>query len=111
MLCMVVTCQVSLIYVIKVCSLIGFSILDIHSNRSALPKCRDMSTRTGAKSNVLLILIYFFQGVLIVLFIYFWFKYDLGEKYYMDPNFDPTRVQTHDLQIMTVHFMSLKRLL
>ena len=25
--------------------------------------------------------------------------------------FDPTRVRTHDLQIMTVHFMSLRRLL
>ena len=27
------------------------------------------------------------------------------------PKFDLTRVQTHDLQIMTVHFMSLRRLL
>ena len=25
--------------------------------------------------------------------------------------FDPTGVRTHDLQIMTVHFMSLRRLL
>ena len=27
------------------------------------------------------------------------------------PKFDPTRVRTYDLQIMTVHFMSLRRLL
>ena len=27
------------------------------------------------------------------------------------PKFDLTGVQTHDLQIMTVHFMSLRRLL
>ena len=27
------------------------------------------------------------------------------------PKFDPTEVQTHDLQIMTIHFMSLRRLL
>ena len=27
------------------------------------------------------------------------------------PKFDPTRVRSHDLQIMTVHFMSLRRLL
>ena len=26
------------------------------------------------------------------------------------PKFDPTGVRTHDLQIMTVHFMSLRRL-
>ena len=29
----------------------------------------------------------------------------------MHPKFDPTGVQTHDLQIMTVHFTSLRRLL
>ena len=29
----------------------------------------------------------------------------------MHPKFDLTGVQTHDLQIMTVHFMSLRRLL
>ena len=28
-----------------------------------------------------------------------------------DPKFDPTGVRTHDLQIMTVQFMSLRRLL
>ena len=27
----------------------------------------------------------------------------------MHPKLDPTGVQTHDLQIMTVHFMSLRR--
>ena len=27
------------------------------------------------------------------------------------PKFDPTGIRTHDLQIMTVHFMSLRRLL
>ena len=29
------------------------------------------------------------------------------DKSTMHPKFDLTRVQTHDLQIMTVHFMSL----
>ena len=29
----------------------------------------------------------------------------------MHPKFDPTRVQTNDFQIMTVHFMSLRHLL
>ena len=29
----------------------------------------------------------------------------------MHSKFDPTGVRTHDLQIMTVHFMSLRRLL
>ena len=42
---------------------------------------------------------------LIALSLYFWFKYNLGEK------FDPTRVRIHNLQIMTVHFMSLRCLL
>ena len=42
--------------------------------------------------------------------IFFLFKYDLGQKYY-GPKFNPTRVRTHDLQIMTVHFMSIRRLL
>ena len=40
----------------------------------------------------------------------FGFKYDQGQKCYA-PRFDPTRVQTHDLQIMTVRFMSLRHLL
>ena len=40
-------------------------------------------------------------------FLYFWFKYDLG-RCTMHPKFDPTGVRTHDLQITTVHFMSLK---
>ena len=43
-------------------------------------------------------------------FWYFWIKYDLGQKYYV-PKFDPTEVRTHDLQIMTVHFMSLRHLM
>ena len=42
--------------------------------------------------------------------LYFWFKYDLGQKHHA-PQVDPTGVQTHDLQIMTVQFMSLRRLL
>ena len=33
----------------------------------------------------------------------------LKTKYYA-PKFDPAGVQTHDLQIMTVDFMSLRRL-
>ena len=37
--------------------------------------------------------------------IIFWFKYDLGQKL---PTFDQTEVQTHDLKIMTVQFMSLR---
>ena len=41
----------------------------------------------------------------------FWFKYDLGQKYYTHPKLDLTGVRTHDLQIITVHFMSLRRLL
>ena len=36
-----------------------------------------------------------------------WFKYDL-DKSTMHPKFNPTRVRTHDLLIMTVHFMSLR---
>ena len=35
---------------------------------------------------------------------YVWFKYDLGQKY------DLISVWVHDLQFMTVHFMSLRRL-
>ena len=38
---------------------------------------------------------------------YFWFKYDLRQKY----KFDPIGVRTHNLQIMIVHFMSLRHLL
>ena len=41
---------------------------------------------------------------------YFWIKYDLGQKYYA-PKFDPPGIRIHDLQIMTVHFMSLRHLL
>ena len=40
----------------------------------------------------------------------FWIKYDLGRST-THPKFDPTGIQTHDLQIMTAHFMSLKHLL
>ena len=35
---------------------------------------------------------------------YFWFKYNLGKKYHALQAW----VQTHDLQIMTVHLMSLR---
>ena len=38
---------------------------------------------------------------------YFWFKYDLGQKYHA-PKVRPDGVRTHDLQIMTVLFMSLE---
>ena len=41
----------------------------------------------------------------------FWFKYDLIRTEVPSTPSDPTRVQTHDLQIMTVHFMSLRCLL
>ena len=37
---------------------------------------------------------------------YFWIKDDL-DRSTMHTKFDPTEVRTHDLQIMTVHFMSL----
>ena len=40
----------------------------------------------------------------------FWFKYDLN-KSTMHRNFDVISVRTHDLQIMTVHFMSLSSVL
>ena len=45
-------------------------------------------------------------ATLIYLDLYFWIKYDLDRRT-THPKFDPTGVQTHDLQIMTVHFMSL----
>ena len=35
---------------------------------------------------------------------YFWVQVRLGPKY-NTPNFDLTKVRTHDLQIMTVHFI------
>ena len=41
---------------------------------------------------------------------YLWFKYGLGQKYYA-PQIRSDRVWTHDLQIMTIHFLSLGRLL
>ena len=40
----------------------------------------------------------------------FWFKYNLGQKYYI-PQIDLTGVWAHDLQIMTVDSMQLRRLL
>ena len=40
--------------------------------------------------------------------VHFWFKYDLGQKYYA-PQVQPTRFRTHDLQIMTIQFISLRR--
>ena len=44
--------------------------------------------------------------------LYFWFKFDLGQKYYTPQvRIDATRVRPHDLQIITVHFMSLRCLL
>ena len=42
--------------------------------------------------------------------LYFRIKYDLDWRTWHF-KFNPTRVQTHNLQIMTVHFMSLTRLL
>ena len=39
-----------------------------------------------------------------------WIKYD-SDRSTTHPKFGPTGVRTHDLQIMTVHFMSLRRLL
>ena len=41
---------------------------------------------------------------------YVWIKYNFGQKYYA-PQVHPTGVRAHDLQIMTAHFMSLRRLL
>ena len=41
---------------------------------------------------------------------FLWIKYDL-DRSTTHPNFDPTGVQTHDIQVMTVHFMSLRLLL
>ena len=46
----------------------------------------------------------------ILTFRYVWFKYDLGQKYHA-PKFSLVGAWTHDLQIMTVHFMSLRLLL
>ena len=39
---------------------------------------------------------------------YFWFKYNYKDRSTTHPKFDPTGVRTHDLQIMTVQFMSLR---
>ena len=43
-------------------------------------------------------------------FWYFFIKCDL-DRSTTHSKFDPTEVRTHDLQIMTVHSMSLRRLL
>ena len=37
----------------------------------------------------------------------FWFKLN-SDRSTTHPKFNPTRIQTHDLQITTVHFMSLR---
>ena len=50
------------------------------------------------------------QQLITSLIVYFWIQYNL-DKSTTHPKFDPTGIQTHDLQIMTVHFMSLRRLL
>ena len=44
------------------------------------------------------------------LMVYFWFKHELGQKNPI-PQVRPERVRTHDILIMTVQFMSLRRLL
>ena len=35
----------------------------------------------------------------------------LKQKYHTPEDWDPSGIQIHDLQIITVHFMSLRRLL
>ena len=40
----------------------------------------------------------------------FWLKYDLGQQYYAH-QVDLTGVWTRDIQVMTIHFMSLRHLL
>ena len=39
-----------------------------------------------------------------MMMLFFWFKYNL-DRSVMHPKFDLTRIRTHGLQIMTVHFM------
>ena len=39
--------------------------------------------------------------------VYYWLKYN-SDRSTTHPKSDPTRVQTHDFQIMTVHFMPLR---
>ena len=50
------------------------------------------------------------SGLLFDVKIYSWFKQDL-DRNTTHPRLDPTKAQTHDLQIMTVHLMSLRHLL
>ena len=73
--------------------------------KQSVGKCKQINLESNRIHNF-----YYLSSTAVHTNIYFWFKYDL-DRSIMHPQFVLTGVQTHDLQIITVHFMSLRRLL